>query len=103
MRASVRAPYGRLQQHLDGEIERRPRLLEVPEAELPLAGGKMALRLGNQVGNRILDRDRLRLRGLPRPAGAGGVTVTWTGFGPLPHPTIDTLTPIAAATGSSVR
>jgi len=36
-------PIGRLQKHLYGEIEGRPRLLEVPEAELPLAGGKMAL------------------------------------------------------------
>ena len=61
MRASVRAPYGRLQQHVDGEIEGRPRLLEMPEAELALAGGKMALRLGNQIGDWVVDRDRRRL------------------------------------------
>ena len=63
---------GRLQQHLYGEVERRPRLLEVPEAELPLTGGKMALRLGNQIGNRILDRDRRPAGGLPPRAGAVG-------------------------------
>ncbi len=72
MRASVRAPYGRLQQHLDGEIEGRPRLLEMPEAELALAGGEMALRLGNQVGNRVVDRDRLGLAHLRRRRGQAG-------------------------------
>ena len=50
---------GRLQQHLDGEIERRARLLEVPQAQLALARGEMALRLGNEVGNRVWSRDRL--------------------------------------------
>ena len=75
MRASVRAPYGRLQQHLDGEIEGRARLLEVPQGQLALTGGKMALRLGNEVGNRVVDWGRLRLAHL-RDRRAGGVTVT---------------------------
>ena len=51
----------RLQQHLDGEIERRARLLEMAQGQLALARGKMALRLGNQVGDRVVDRGRLRL------------------------------------------
>ena len=92
----------RLQQHVDGEIERRSRLLEMAQAQLALAGGEMALRLGDQVGDWVVNRGRLGLAHL-HDRGAGGVTVTWTGFWPPPHPTIDTLTPIAAATGSKVR
>jgi hypothetical protein len=93
---------GRLQKHFDGEIERCPRLLEVSEAELPLTGGKMTLRLGNQVGNRVVDGDRLRLADFDHSRG-------WRGHRDLDRlcppaaPAIDTLTPIAAATGSSVR
>ena len=50
----------RLQQHLDRQVEGRARLLEVAEPQLALAGGEVALRLGNEVGNRVVNRDGLR-------------------------------------------
>ena len=95
-------PVWRLEQHVDGEIEGRPCLLEMPQGQLAFARGKMPLRLGNEVGDGVVNWSRLGLAHLSDRQ-AGGSTVIWTGFGALLHPTSDTLTPIAAATGSRVR
>jgi hypothetical protein len=50
---------GRLQQQLDREIKGRPGLFQVPQFQFLLAGGEMALGLGNEVGDGVLNGDRL--------------------------------------------
>ena len=90
-----------LQQHINGEIERRLRLLEVSERELALTGGEMALRLGDQIRGGVVNG----LGGSPddRWTWNGRRGVVLTDFGALLHPASNMLTPKAAATGSSVR
>ena len=72
------------------------------ERQLSLAGDEVPLRLRNEICS---TGSATGTGGASRAAtggGAGGVTVTWTVFGPLPHATIEMPTPMAAATGSSV-
>jgi hypothetical protein len=80
-------PIRRFQQNLDGEVERGFRLRQVPKGQLPLPIGEMALGLGYGP-----PPGRARRRHGNGPAGPlldQKLTVVWTVFGALPHPTSD--------------
>ena len=79
MRASDARAVRRLEQHLDGEIERRARLLEMAQCQLALARTKCRCdsAMSSATGSLAGAGSGVRTSAT---GGAGGVTVTWTGF-----------------------
>ena len=60
IRGSVRPPYGDSSRRLTARLNSCLARLDVAQLELPLPGGEMALRFGDQGQNRILGRRRRR-------------------------------------------